>query len=164
MLLFPDISVGNLFPEIFHYLLQEDFEDVASMNFESIVSTVRKHYPLLEGIYLFGTFGTEMEQRDSDLDLALLLPPAEARNEKILAFSSCRDDLETLTRRSVDLINLREANTVLQNEIISEGRLIYTADEVKTDAFEMKVMSAYQKLNEERTGILEEIEISGRVF
>jgi uncharacterized protein len=53
----------------------------------------------------------------------------------------------------VDLINLRETNTVFQNEIITEGRLICMTDESATDAFEMNVMSAYQKLNEERAGI-----------
>ncbi len=81
-----------------------------------------------------------------------------------LAFGPCREELECLTGRSVDLINLRETNTVLQNEIITEGRLIYLSDESGKDAFEMNVMSAYQKLNEERAGILEEIESSGKVF
>ncbi len=131
---------------------------------KDIVSTVLKHYPQTQGIYLFGTFGTADQRPDSDLDLALLLPPEEARKEKTLAFSACRNDLEVLTDRSVDLVNLREVNTVFQNEIITEGRLICMADEPETDAFEMKVMSAYQKLNEERAGILKDIEATGRVL
>jgi uncharacterized protein len=134
------------------------------MAFEGIISKIRNHYPRVQGVYLFGTFGTAMEQPDSDLDIALLLPPAEARKEKSFAVSACRDELESLTKRSVDLINLREINTVFQNEIITEGRLIYIADEAETDAFEMNVLSAYQKLNEERAGILKEIEASGRVL
>lgn len=131
---------------------------------KDIISTVRRHYPQTQGIYLFGTFGTADERPDSDLDLALLLPPEEARKEKTLAFGACRDGLEALVGRSVDLINLREVNTVLQNEIIAEGRLIYLADEAEIDAFEMKVMSAYQKLNEERAGILKDIETAGRIL
>jgi predicted nucleotidyltransferase len=134
------------------------------MELEDIISIVQNHYPRVEGIYLFGTFGTAMERRDSDLDLALLFSPEEARSENSLAFSGCRDDLEAHTGRSVDIINLREANTVFQNEIIAEGRLIYRADEAKTDAFEMKVLSNYQKLNEERGGILKEIETTGRII
>jgi uncharacterized protein len=134
------------------------------MDFQGIISTIRKHYPRVEGIYLFGTFGTSMERLESDLDIALLLSPTEARKEKSLAFSDCHDGLESLAERSVDLINLRETNTVFQNEIVTEGRLIYATNEAKTDAFEMQVLSAYQKLNEERAGILEEIEISGRIF
>jgi uncharacterized protein len=134
------------------------------MDIESIISTVRAHHPKVEAIYLFGTFGTAMEKPNSDIDLALLLPRPEARAEKSLSFSACRDELEPLTGHSVDLINLREINTVFQNEIITEGRLIYVADEAETDAFEMKVLSAYQKLNEERAGILKDIETTGRVL
>jgi uncharacterized protein len=140
------------------------FEVISFMDFQSIISTVRKHHPKVEGIYLFGTYGTSMERPESDLDIAVLLPPAEARKEKSFIFSDCHDELESLAERSVDLINLRETNTVFQNEIITEGRLIYATNEAKTDAFEMQVMSAYQKLNEERAGILKDIEISGRVL
>jgi len=134
------------------------------MDFQEIISIVRKHYPRVQGIYLFGTYGTSAERPDSDLDIALLLEPTEAKREKSLAFGACRGTLEALTARSVDLINLREANTVFQNEIITEGRLIASLDEPATDAFEMKVMSAYQKLNEERSGILEDIALTGRVL
>ncbi len=134
------------------------------MNPQSIIDTVRKHHRNVQGIYLFGTFGTDTERTDSDLDLALLLPPAEAMKEKNLAIGACRDSLEELSGRVVDLINLREANTVFQNEIMTEGRLVCVANENEIDAFEMKVMSAYQKLNEERAAILKDIEVSGRML
>jgi predicted nucleotidyltransferase len=134
------------------------------MDINNIIDTVRRHHPNVQGVYLFGTFGTDMERPDSDLDLALLLPAAEAMKEKNLAIGACRDGLEELSGRVVDLINLREANTVFQNEIMTEGRLIYVANENEIDAFEMKVMSAYQKLNEERAAILKDIEESGRVL
>ena len=134
------------------------------MDFKGIISIIRKHHQKVEGIYLFGTFSTAMERPDSDMDLALLLRPADAGREKSLAFRACRDELESLTKRNVDLINLRQTNTVFQNQIITEGRLIFVADEAEVDAFEMNVLSAYQKLNEERAGILEDIEATGRVL
>jgi predicted nucleotidyltransferase len=134
------------------------------MDLQDVVSIVRKHHPRVQAIYLFGTYGTSAQGPDSDLDIALLLEPAEAKREKSLAFSACREALEALTGRPVDLINLRDTNTVFQNEIITEGRLIASSDEPATDAFEMKVLSAYQKLNEERSGILEDIKLTGRVL
>ena len=134
------------------------------MDIQEITSIVRQHHPRVQGIYLFGTYGTPAQGPDSDLDIALLLEPAEAKAEKSLAFGACREALEALTGRSVDLINLRETNTVFQNEIITEGRLIASLDEPATDAFEMKVLSAHQKLNEERAGILEDIALTGRVL
>jgi predicted nucleotidyltransferase len=134
------------------------------MDYREIISIVREHYPRVLGIYVFGTFGAAKERPDSDLDLALLLHPEEAKRENSLAFSVCRNVLESRTGRSVDLINLMETNTVFQNEIITEGKLVYCLDPEETDAFEMQVLSAYQKLNEERAAILNDIMTSGRVL
>lgn len=125
---------------------------------------IRECHPGVQAIYLFGTYGTPAQRPDSDLDIALLLEPSEARREKSLSFGKCREALEAFAGLSVDLINLREVNTVFQNEIISEGTLLASPDEPATEAFEMQVMSAYQKLNEERSGILEDIALTGRVL
>jgi uncharacterized protein len=141
-----------------------EMRESVSMDYDGILSIVKKHYPHVLGIYLFGSYGTEEEGPDSDLDLSLLLTPEEARREKSLAYSICKDELESIVERSVDLINLREANAVFQNEIITEGKLIYCSNPAETDTFEMLVLSAYQKLNEERAAILNDILISGRVL
>ena len=72
--------------------------------------------------------------------------------------------LEEAARRTVDMVNLRTINTVFQNEIIQEGRAIYRRSEELVDEFEMQVMSAYQKLSEERALILEDIFATGRIL
>ncbi len=77
--------------------------------------------------------------------------------------SECRDALEDELKRDVDLVNVRMVNTVFQNEIIEQGRLIYSRDEYAVDVFEMQVLSGYQKLYEERAGILEDIFASGSI-
>ncbi len=134
------------------------------MSQETIIKTVLAFYPDAEAIYLFGSYLTPHEQKDSDVDLAVLLSPAKAKLLGSPAMSECRNALEDALRRTVDLINLRMVNTVFQNEIIQESRLIYKQNEYVTDVFEMQVMSAYQKLNEERAGILEDIFESGRIL
>jgi len=55
-------------------------------------------------------------------------------------------------------------NTVFQHEIIHHGRIIYNADEYATAEFEMLTMSFYQKLNEERKEILEEVMKTKRIL
>ena len=60
------------------------------------------------------------------------------------------------------MINLRLASTVFQKEIIAADRRIYCADEYAADEFEMLTFSYYQKLNEERAGILDAAKRSGR--
>ncbi len=134
------------------------------MNRETIVKTVLSCYPDAEAIYLFGSYLTPDQQQDSDADIAVLFPHEKAKLLKNLAMSDCRDALENVLKRTVDLINMRTVNTVFQNELIQHGRIIYQQNERAVDEFEMQVMSSYQKLNEERAGILEDILETGRIL
>ncbi|MEW6262360.1 MAG: nucleotidyltransferase domain-containing protein [Thermodesulfobacteriota bacterium] len=129
-----------------------------------IIETVLVHYPAVQGIYLFGSYGTENEWPDSDVDLALLLPPEQAKKEKNLVLSECRFDLEKALSKEVDLLNARLVSTVCQKEIIAGGELIYCSDRYAVDEFEMLVISYYQKLNEERREILESFQRTGRAY
>jgi predicted nucleotidyltransferase len=134
------------------------------MNGETIVKTVLHFYPDVEAIYLFGSYLTPDQQQDSDVDLAVLFSHEKARLQKNPAMSDCRNALENVLKRTVDLVNLRTVNTVFQNEIIQQGRIVYQQHERTVDEFEMQVMSSYQKLNEERAGILEDIMETGKIL
>jgi len=134
------------------------------MNGETIAKTALSFYPDAEAIYLFGSYLTPDQRQDSDVDIAVLFPYEKAKVLKNIAMSDCRDALENVLKKTVDLINLRTVNTVFQNEIIQQGRIIYQQNERSVDEFEMQVMSFYQKLNEERAGILEDILASGRIL
>lgn len=135
------------------------------MNFiEGIVDATIRHYPEAQAIYLFGSYGTEHEWPNSDVDIALLLPPEQSKRVGHLMMSQLHGELETLLGRRVDLLDLRALSTVFQKEIIMADRRIYTGDEYAADEFEMLTLSYYQKLNEERAGILEEGLRSGRFY
>ena len=129
-----------------------------------IVSTIRGFYPDALAVYLFGSYGTEYERPDSDVDLALLLPHARGKEAGALGFSPCARALAELLDSPVDLVNLREADTVFQTRVIETGRLLYGAGGRATAEFEMLTLSFYQKLNDERAGILEDIVKTGSVF
>jgi predicted nucleotidyltransferase len=122
---------------------------------EIIVRHILTHYPSVQGIYLFGSYGTADQRPDSDVDIALLLPPDEAEQAGHLALSDLRMQLSATLDRDVDLLNARLVSTVFQMAIIF-GRLIYCADRYAVDEFEMLTLSYYQKLNEERAEIVEE--------
>ena len=128
-----------------------------------IVRIVVEHYPAAQAIYLFGTYGTRDERPDSDVDIAVLLPPDQARKEKNLLLSQCRLELEGALSKTVDLLNIRHVSTVFQKEIIS-GIRIYCSDPYAADEFEMLVISYYQKLNEERQEILAAFFRTGRAY
>jgi predicted nucleotidyltransferase len=131
---------------------------------DKIIRVIVDDYPATQGIYLFGSYGTEDERSDSDVDIALLLPPQLARVEQDLQVSRCRASLVKLLRRDVDLINARLVSTVFQKEIIAQGRVIYCADQYAVEEFEMIVLSLYQTLNEERRGILDSFAADGRAY
>lgn len=130
----------------------------------AIIQTVLTHYPAAQAIYLFGTYGTPDEWPNSDVDIALLLPPEEAKRAGHMALSNAHVALERLLGKDVDLINLRQVSTVFQKEIIMAERRICCADAYAADEFEMLVLSYYQKLNEERADVLAEGLRSGRFY
>ena len=133
-----------------------------------IVCRILEHYPTAQAIYLFGTYGTADEWPTSDVDIAVLFSPQQAKTAGLLALSDLRFELEALLKKEVDLINLRRVPTVLQKEVIAADRRIYPAisewraDEYAADEFEMLVLSYYQKLNEERAEIIEDALATGR--
>lgn len=130
---------------------------------DEIVRIVRRHHPEAQALYLFGSQASGEEAPESDVDLALLLPPVVAKREGLLTFKECRFALEELLCRPADLINLRGAQTVFQNEILQSGRLLFDGDTREREAFEGLVLSQYVRLNEERAEILDEIRASGRI-
>ena len=121
---------------------------------EIMIATIREHYPAVQGIYLFGSYLTEDERAESDVDLALLLPPEDAVRVRTLAMSDCSLALSRALGRDVDLLNARLVSTVMRKEIVMTGRLIYCADRYAVDEFELLTISLYHKLNEERAGII----------
>ncbi len=130
---------------------------------KKIIRTILAHYPQAQAIYLFGSYATTDEWPDSDVDVALLLPPEQAKAEQNLLLSQCRFDLEDALRKEVDLLNARQVSTVFQKEIVS-GDCIYNTDPYAVAEFEMLVISYYQKLNEERRDILAEFQRTGRAY
>lgn len=129
-----------------------------------IIRTVLSYYPDVQGIYLFGSYGTADEWPQSDVDIALLLPPQRADSGTALALDECRLALASCLHKDVDLLDVRRVSTVFQKEITANGRLIYCADRYAVDEFEMLVLSFYQKLNEERREIVASFTATGRAY
>ncbi len=123
---------------------------------DKISEIILKHHPKTQAIYLFGSFASGQENKGSDVDIAVLLPHAEAKEISSFAMTKVLGELSTVLRKDVDLLNLRKVLTVFQIQIIDKGRLIFCSDKYAKDEFEMMAFSFYQKLNEERKEILED--------
>ena len=106
----------------------------------------------------------EDEWPDSDVDIAMLLPPDKAKTLGALDLVKTQAELASLLHKPVDLLNLRQISTVFQKEVVMADRRIFTVNEYAAEEFEMLTLSFYQKLNEERAEILSEGLRSGRFY
>ncbi len=135
------------------------------MQYQEITTPVISAHPTTQAIYLYGTWGTEHQRQDSDLDIAVLLPPTTARAVDYSAWLRLSAEVAQAAKvEYADLINLRTAPVILRKEIIAANRRIYCADEYAADEFEMLTLSYYQKLNEERREIVEIGLSTGRFY
>ena len=132
--------------------------------YEEIIRIILERYPFAQAVYLSGTYDTPAEWPDSDVDVAILIPPVETRRQPQLILAPCHVAPEEALGKQVDLINARQVSTVFQKEIMQAGRRIYCADENAAMEFEMLTLSFYGKLNEERKEILAAFRETGKAY
>jgi len=116
-----------------------------------LVQTVKNLAPDVRLIYLFGSQADGSSTPSSDIDIAMLL---EKKMNPVTRFD-LEQTLAIELNQDVDLVDLLTASTVLQNQVIMHGSLLFGSENEQTK-FEMQVMSMYQHLNEERADILRE--------
>lgn len=124
-----------------------------------IVEALRSRLPRLLALWVFGTWGTEHERPDSDIDLATLSDRPLTGDE--IGDALCA--LHEVVRRDVDLVDLTRADAVIRAQVVAHGQRIYCADEPRCAAFEDFVYADYARLNEERGAILRDIAARGRI-
>lgn len=127
---------------------------------EIVISDLQSTLPDLEGIYLFGSRADGSANLQSDWDFAFL--SRQGLGE--LQLWELKSSLEAKLNIDIDLIDLYKASTVLQWEVLKTGKIIYSADDFAVQTFEYLTMSFYQKLTEERQGIIDEIVKRGSVY
>lgn len=126
------------------------------------VTKVTAKHPGAIAIYLYGSFASDHYDRDSDIDLAVLLPYKKEDEYKCTCVRKNQNKSNAVElwgiaqaigfelKREVDLIDLRAASTVLRFQIIKNGILIYTHDEHATERFADLVFSMYIDFSEDR--------------
>lgn len=125
-----------------------------------ISNIITRKIPGVQGIWLYGSFSRGDERKESDIDIAFLAEQSLPLSEKMELITS----LVRLTQRNIDLIDLYTAPTVLKKEIIAYGKRIFCVDTFFCENFENIVFAEYARLNEERAGILEDIQQRGKIY
>jgi len=90
--------------------------------------------------YLFGSRAIGRHRPDSDADIAIM----PDRPLDLLAEAGLADRLaQALRVPAVDLVDLRRAPLVLRGRVLTDGRLLYSADEPGRVAFEVRTRGEY---------------------
>ena len=134
----------------------KDFVD----KFKQEIEVLQKRIPALISVYCFGSSVQGYETLESDLDMAYL---SEGQITNIKRWT-IQEEIASLLRRDVDLIDLKTATDVMKFQIINKGVRIFVKDVRKAEQFEDLVYCLYLDLNEQRKGILEDIYKRGYVY
>jgi uncharacterized protein len=119
-----------------------------------VTSRILKSVPDVAAIYAYGSRIKGAVHPESDLDLALLLPPAHELHVEILA--QLEGDLEALAGCAVEVSVLERTRSVVHcKEVITSGIPIFIADIQAVEGFEMMVFSEYARFCDDRAPVLQ---------
>jgi predicted nucleotidyltransferase len=100
--------------------------------------------------YLFGSAARNELRPSSDVDVAILVPPAarqDSRDPERPTLASMRlglqDDLEQAARRPVDLVVLNQASPDLIHRVLRDGVLLVERDRSARIRFEVAARNEY---------------------
>jgi predicted nucleotidyltransferase len=119
---------------------------------------VNKLNPYL--VIVFGSAANERMRSDSDIDVAYL----SDQNVQAYELFMLAQEMAGSLGRDVHLVDLRQVSTVLQAQIISQGKVILDLEPLKRQEFFILVLKQYARLNEERFPILAKIKERGSVY
>jgi predicted nucleotidyltransferase len=129
------------------------------MNTEPAVALLRESMPDTQAVYLFGSYALGLSNENSDVDLALLT----VHSPDAVSLWDLAGRIAGQLGKSVDLVDLRAASTVMQHEIISKGQRLWSCGE-QADLFEMSVFSQFWDLNITRHALIKDIQARGSVY
>lgn len=134
-------------------MTQSDRQAIFDTARDSVLATL----PEAWAVYVYGSFARGEEWPDSDLDIAVLLPP-EQRIPDILELVG---DISKHIHRDVDVVDLRRVGDVLRREVLESGRTLFESDPEKVLAWEASAMSQYAHYRDEVRGILDDFRRTG---
>ena len=126
---------------------------------DALVRAVQHALPAVFALYAFGSQVQSTVSVQSDLDLAVF-GPGYADPLLLWELSGVLADIACCP---VDLLDLRAASTVMQYQIITTGRCLWSRG-VDSRLFESFVLSEKTGLDTARAGLLSDIQREGHVY
>ena len=125
---------------------------------KKIIDYFNDKNPIL--IYIFGSYARGGFTEESDIDIAVLLEE-EIDDMKLYRY---RRDLVDLLELETDLIDLKEANIILQNQIVTKGINIFCRTRLERDEYKYRIISCYNQYREDSEIVRKSIKERGWVW
>ncbi|UZE13419.1 type VII toxin-antitoxin system MntA family adenylyltransferase antitoxin [Pseudomonas sp. B21-053] len=129
------------------------------MNLEKPPTLLQDQLPDLLAVYVFGSQMTGDAGAESDLDVAVL----SSGLVEPLALWRLSGELADIVGVPVDLLDLRAASTVMQYQVLTTGRRLWSKDS-QAGLFESFILSEKTALDTARAGLLADIQKDGKVY
>jgi len=129
------------------------------MNFKKVLPHLQAEVPELLAVYVFGSQVTGEAGSESDLDVAVL----SAGVVEPLLLWQLSGELADIVGVPVDLLDLRAASTVMQYQVLTTGRRLWSGN-VQAGLFESYVLSEKTALDTARAELLADIQKEGKVY
>src|SRR5277367_6749592 len=100
--------------------------------FETARDIVLATLPEAWAVYVYGSFARDEDWPDSDLDIAILLPP----EQRIPDLLQLMGDISKRIHREVDVVDLRRVGDVLRRDVLESGRILFESDPEKVLVWE----------------------------
>jgi len=73
-------------------------------------------------------------------------------------------DLERITKKDIDLVDLNQITDVFRYEILMNGETLYCEDDVQFDLYKLDMFREYLELNESRKYIVNRVKEGGTIY
>ncbi len=133
---------------------------LAGSEIKTLSRLLHEIFPDAKASYLFGSASRKELRPDSDIEIAVL----QDGDLDVAVILHLKSEVSKIFRRNVDVIDLKQANTVTAAEIISSTLVLSSHNPDEQAFFETTAFSKYAILNEERAGILDDIFKTGTIY
>ena len=130
---------------------------------EQLTAAIKSVLPDATAAWVYGSAASGSLNAESDIDIAVLLPPKAARQTSW----SLRQEAQSLGEhwhRKVDLVNFSNVSCVLQKEILQAGKPLFSNDEFVVGNAELQALSQYRDFNERNALEFARIARTGKVY
>jgi predicted nucleotidyltransferase len=142
-------------------LLRSKVDPSIAVDPAEVARVVEEVFPEALGVWVYGSFTDGSARRDSDIDIAIL---PERPIEVDWDHFGRVGELASRLGREVDLVDLRRVPPLMRFEVFESGVRVAARDPTACDFYETAAVSGYQRLNDERRELLQEISERGTVY